>query len=113
MAGILFPTGMKNTEVNDDSIFMIYEKGTSDGKPRTIKAKDLLKYLTGSVSMGDEKFPTGDAIKELLSQKVDTKEDLAGSLAQLNQDGQLVSGGDFEQFTKAFTDGLTQESIFK
>lgn len=102
MAGIIFPTGMKNTEVNDDSIFMIYEEGTSDGKPRTIKAKNLLRYLTGSVSPGNEKFPTGDAISELLEHTINADESLSDNLAQFNSLGTLSSGGSFSDFTNSF-----------
>ena len=113
MAGILFPTGMKATEVEDESIFMVYKEKTADGQPRIIKAKDLLKYLTGSVSAGNNKFPTGDAISVLFENTVKADEELAGNLAQFSSTGELVSGGNFDQFIKAFTDGLTKESIFR
>ena len=102
MAGILFPTGMKSTKVDDESIFMIYKEGTNDRKPLTIKAKDILEYLTGSVSPGNRKFPTGDAINELMEHTIKTDESFANNIAQFDLLGNLIPSGSFSDFTNSF-----------
>lgn len=112
MAAIIFPKGMKSKKIEDESIFMFYDANSKDGKPNTAKASGILEFLTGNVSLGNKKFPTGDAIATLLRENtIQPNESLNGHLAQFNSTGQLESGGDFLGFKKSFL--LNTSTSFK
>lgn len=103
MPAILFPKGMKSKKIENESIFMFYDTNTNDGKPNTAKASEILEFLTGSVSIGNKKFPTGDAVAALFQENaIQPNESLNGHLAQFNSTGQLESGGDFMEFEDSF-----------
>lgn len=112
MPAILFPKGMKSKKIEDESVFMFYDTNSSDGKPNIVKASEILEFLTGNVSLGNKKFPTGDAIAALFQENsIKPDESLHGHLAQFSSTGQLESGGDFLEFKNSFL--LNTSTSFK
>lgn len=103
MPAILFPKGMTPQKIEDGSVFMFYNIKSADGKPNITRASDIMEYLTGSISIGNNKFPTGDAVSVLIQENtISPKKELNGNVAQFDSSGQLVSGGSFLDFKNQF-----------
>ena len=114
MSFIKFPNGMSLSSIKDGFIIMVYNPESKDGKPNTISIDEIKKFFTGVIDTGEDRFITGNDLKEYIEENtISTNPKLNGQLAMFDSLGQLTGGGDFNQFEKAFIDGLNTESIFK
>lgn len=114
MSFIKFPDGMQPSSIDEAFILMAYNPKSTNGKPNTITIEDIKELFTGVISEGETRFITGGDILNYLEENTDiSKPEYKGQLASFNSLGELTGEGDFNDFTKAFTDTLTAQSIFK